>query len=226
MNKNLDVVVDVSTLTEEEYALVRKDYFGASDSSVLCGVNPFNDIEELIEQKNIKEVTEAERAIGLKPSVRKGKDLEPLILSKYTAETEIKVTKPKEMFKFKEWPILTINYDGYDEKNNRPVEAKVVTRWGEKYYDKHAAKVDAITRMGTRIEDHITAAAKKVGVPPYYYTQIQQQMLGIDATSGDIVVLFDEAWEIKIYHVPQDIYTQQYIVQQALKYQDKIKKRT
>ena len=32
-------IEDVQSLSKDDYALVRKDYFGASDSSILCGVN-------------------------------------------------------------------------------------------------------------------------------------------------------------------------------------------
>ena len=33
----LEVVCNAAELDEEEYALIRKDSFGASDSSILCG---------------------------------------------------------------------------------------------------------------------------------------------------------------------------------------------
>ena len=39
LEDNLDIVTDVTKLTNEEYGLIRKDSLGASDSSVVLGVN-------------------------------------------------------------------------------------------------------------------------------------------------------------------------------------------
>ena len=78
VNKNiLDVAVkDVQSLSHEDYALVRKDYFGASDSSILCGVNLYKTLDQLIIEKNNKFITDEEKAVGEKPIVKKGYDLE------------------------------------------------------------------------------------------------------------------------------------------------------
>ena len=74
INKNvLDVAVkDVQSLSHEDYALVRKDYFGASDSSILCGVNLYKTLDQLIIEKNNKFITDEEKAVGEKPIVKKG----------------------------------------------------------------------------------------------------------------------------------------------------------
>ena len=81
-------IKDIQSMDKEQYALVRKDYFGASDSSILCGVNLYKTMEQLITEKNYKFLTDEEKAVGEKPIVKKGYDLEPIILDKAERELE------------------------------------------------------------------------------------------------------------------------------------------
>ena len=99
----LDIKIDnVNKLSEEEYAMVRKESFGGSDSSILCGVNLYKTMEQLITEKNSKFLTEEEKAVGDKPIVKKGRDLEPIILNKAAELLNREVYKPTAMFEFKE----------------------------------------------------------------------------------------------------------------------------
>jgi predicted phage-related endonuclease len=68
----LEIAIEnVQSMDKEQYALVRKNYFGASDSSILCGVNLYKTMEQLLEEKNCKYLTEEEKAVGEKPIVKK-----------------------------------------------------------------------------------------------------------------------------------------------------------
>lgn len=226
---------NIDKLSEEEYAMVRKESFGGSDSSILCGVNLYKTMEQLIKEKNSKFITDEEKEVGKKAIVRKGRDLEPLILDKASKELNVEVIKPTAMFKFKEEPILTLNYDGviavYDKEDVKyliPVEAKLVSKWGEKYYNKDKTleenkEVD-MKIEGDSLEAHIKRKATRIGIPPYYYTQVQQEMMGLNAPYGYLAVQFDESWDFKLYLVKADNYVQNKIYDIADKNKDKVKK--
>ena len=154
-------IEDVQSLSKDDYALVRKDYFGASDSSILCGVNLYKNMNDLLKEKNAKYITKEEREVGEKAIVKKGYDLEPIILQKAEEELEQPVLKPKDMFRFKAHTILSVNFDGVLEQDTNlyPVEAKLVSKWGEKYYNKTITKEDALAvdmkLEGTDLATHI-----------------------------------------------------------------------
>lgn len=211
-------IEDIQSMSHDDYALARKNYFGASDSSILCGVNLYKTLDELLKEKNNKFITEEEREVGEKPIVKKGYDLEPIILDK--AEQELErlghlgfLFKPRDMFKFKDVDGLSVNYDGVfveDDKPLIPVEAKLVSKWGEKYYNKQItheqAKALDMKIEGTNLEQHIKRKALKLGIPPYYYTQVQQEINGLDAPYGYLAAMFDDSWTFKLYYIPRDTY--------------------
>lgn len=213
----LEIAIEnVQSLSHEEYALVRKNYFGASDSSILCGVNLYKSIEDLIKEKNCKFITQEEKAVGEKPIVKKGYDVEPITLQK--AEEELakygylgQLIKPQHMYKFKNVDGLSVNYDGVfvsDDKPLIPVEAKLVSKYGEKYYNKTITIEDAkqvrIPDTDIEIQAHIKQMAAKLGIPAYYYTQVQQEIAGLDSPYGFLAALFDETWSFKLYYIPRD----------------------
>lgn len=211
-------VKNVQSLSHEEYALVRKNYFGASDSSILCGVNLYKNMDALIKEKNTKYLTDEEKAVGEKPIVKKGYDLEPIILAK--AEEALLelgymgiLFKPVDMFKFKNVDGLSVNYDGIFVEGNKPmipVEAKLVSKYGEKYYNKSVsidhAKVIPTSVEGATLEAHIKRKSVRLGIPPYYYTQCQQEIAGINAPYCFLAALFDETWTFKLFYIPRDEY--------------------
>lgn len=210
------VIEDIQSLSDDEYALARRKGLGASDSSILLGVNPYKNKEQLIIEKKSKHITDEERAIKLKDAVRKGFDLEPLILQKYVNLTgNPEPLKPKAMYQIKDAPYLTINFDGVGlvkENNIIPIECKFVTTYGDKYYNrKHAmlrelgdCTLHRTCRPYTDIVDRIKAKAEMVGIPPYYYTQVQQQIYGLDAPFGYLCALHDKGWETVLYFIPRD----------------------
>lgn len=212
----LDTLIEnVSDLSEDEYALVRRKGLGASDSSVLLGVNPYKQKSDLIVEKRSKVITDEERAIKMKDAVRKGFDLEPLILQKYVKLTgNPEPIKPTAMYQIKATPCLTINFDGVAQADDFliPVEAKFVTTYGDKYYNRtHAMKREfgecalvRTSRAYTDSIDRIKAKAEACGIPPYYYTQVQQQMYGLGSPYGLLVALHDKGWETAVYFIPRD----------------------
>ena len=220
----------IDQVSEEEYAMLRKESFGGSDSSILCGVNLYKTLNQLIKEKNCKYITDEEKEVGNKAIVRKGKDLEPIILDNAAQELGIEINKPTAMFEFKEEPILTLNYDGVAEENQVliPIEAKLVSKYGEKYYNKDKTleenkEVD-MKIEGDSLEAHIKRKALRIGIPAYYYTQVQQEIMGLNAPYGYLAVLFDDSWTFKLYLVKADNYVQNKIIDIATKNKDVIKK--
>ena len=213
----LEIAIEnVQSLSHEEYALARKNYFGASDSSILCGVNLYKSIEDLIKEKNAKYITQEEKEVGEKAIVKKGYDVEPITLQK--AEEELakngylgQLIKPQHMYKFKNVNGLSVNYDGVfvsDDKPLVPVEAKLVSKFGEKYYNKtitieEASKINVLD-TDAELTTHIKQMATRLGIPAYYYTQVQQEIAGLDAPYGFLAAMFDETWTFKLYYIPRD----------------------
>lgn len=210
------MITDILSLSEDDYALARRAGFGASDSSILLGVNPYKDVHDLIIEKRSTKITEEERKIRIKENVRKGRDLEPLILSKYAALMECdEPIKPTAMYQIVDTPCLTINFDGVSLCDGIviPVECKYVSTYGDKYYDRSKAfrrelgtcSLDrSICRPYSDMVDRIKAKAEMIGIPPYYYTQCQQQMYGLGSPYARLCVLHDKGWETVVYHVPRD----------------------
>lgn len=217
---------DMAYLSREkplEFALLRRDGFGASDSSILLGVNPYSKYEQLITEKCSTEITEEELKIGKLPNVRKGADLEPLILQKAETFLGMKLAKPAPMFRLQEYPMLTVNFDGIANMSDTliPVEAKYVSTWGDKYWNKGYAVKKSIIEGGPKIcggsgvSEHIIEAAGLYGIPPYYYTQMQQQLLALKSEWGILVGLFDKDWEIYCYKIYADEFTQRALINMA-----------
>lgn len=194
---------NVHLLTEEQYALLRKGSIGASEVSVLMGVG-FNTIEELLTQKAQKFVTKEELEIGKKPNVRKGKELEDFILNKYKVAHKIeKISKPLHMYEI--WEGLTVNFDAIQEESI-PVEIKYVSTFGHKYYDTSTnfKEYKPNSKFTGDLKDYLHKNADLSGIPVYYYTQLQTQMVALEAEVGYLVALFEKDWELRVYKVHRD----------------------
>ena len=223
-------VENIDAVSKEEFTQLRRIGFGGSDSSVLVGVNPFSTISDLIQSKVRTELSEEEKAIGKLTAVRKGNDLEPLIIDKATEILDTVVFKPPHMYRFKEYPYLTMNFDGVtdiDGKQYVPVEIKVCTFKGEKHYNKFKAIFDQSLPENeqTRLEQPdiseanmtIEERAAHYGIPPYYFTQVQQEMMALDAPFGFLAVLFESDWYVRIFKIFKDPKTQNAIIIQGYK---------
>jgi hypothetical protein len=53
------------------------------------------------------------------------------------------------------------------------------------------------------------------GIPPYYFTQIQQQLLALNAPFGYLAAIFDKGWEFKVFKIFADVPTQQALIDQS-----------
>lgn len=229
MLEHLEVEVeDASFLAAEDqeaFAMIRRVGFGASDSSILLGVNPFPDgkIETLIQQKLATSVTDKELAIGKMVNVRKGSDLEPLIMKKFEEAFGIDeglLVKPKAMYRIPDTP-LTVNFDGVLtlHEHEIPVECKFASIYGHRYYDlsKSVAEPEKGQVKGLPMprdpipegDEPVTAKyilrkAKEAGIPVYYYTQVQQQLLASRAPFAYLTALCDKDWTLRTFTVLAD----------------------
>lgn len=233
----LEIAVEnIDQVSKEEFTKLRRNGFGGSDSSVLVGVNPFDTINDLIQSKIRTELSEKEKTIGKLAAVRKGNDLEPLVITKATQILENTVFKPPHMYRFKEFPYLTMNFDGVTDLEGKqyvPVEIKVCTYKGEKNYNKFKALYDESLPEGQQAQMEqeniaesnlpIEERAAHYGIPPYYYTQLQQEMMALDAPFGFIAVLFESDWYVRIFKAHKDPKTQNAIILQGYKIWQKVK---
>lgn len=197
-------IENVDQLSHHDYAAARMETFGASDASCLLDVNLYKSREKLLVEKVKAEVIELD-----KPIVRKGYDLEDYILSRFIQETGRDTIKPPHMYRHQEVPILSANFDGIciEEEKAIPVEIKLVSRFGEKYWNKNAVQVQEVTRQSRSYAQHIKKMAELCGIPPYYYTQVQQQMFLADAPYAYLYACFDESWTFQCYKIPRDSFT-------------------
>lgn len=223
-------IKDVQSLSEDAYTLVRRQGIGASDMAAILGASVYKTESDIIAEKRSTIITPEEREIGKKDAVRKGRDLEPLILQKTTTFLEgQQPLKPADMYRSTEAPYITTNFDGVISKDGYyiPVECKFVTTFGDKYYNKehaiwrevHPDKRTTITtplvyQTGNLI-DKINARAARVGIPSYYYVQLQTQMYMLNSPYGYLAALHDKGWELCIYFARRDEETIQACKQHA-----------
>ena len=218
-------IANIDSVDKETFALVRRNGFGGSDSSILVGVNPFKTVGELIKDKLRKELTEEEKAIGQLSAVRKGNDLEPLIIKKVMENFDLILFKPPHMYRFKEYPYLTMNFDGITELENRyiPIEIKVVTYKGEKHYNIMKCMFTEFSTETFEVTDcsmeniSIEERAAHYGIPPYYFTQLQQEIMALDAPYGYLAMMFESDWTLRVYKVFRDPKTQDAIIIEGYK---------
>ena len=229
--ENIDEVIEESN---EKFAMLRRNGLGGSDSSSVLGVNPYTSRSQLIEQKARDTLTEEEKAVGEKVAVRKGRDLEPLIIKKTEKAVNDKVFKPKDMYRFKDFPWLTMNFDGVsrlDDQFYYPNEIKVVTMYGQKYYNFNKAFYDEVSGMVAIPENYaaseintIETKAMQYGIPPYYYTQLQQEMMALNAPYGLLSVLRDSDWRLFIFYIHADPFVQSRIITEGYKVWEEVTK--
>lgn len=218
----LDIEIAIKNIDQypnEEYALLRKNGLGTSDSSIVLGVNPYTTKAELIAEKCRDYLTPDQLEVGNKPAVIKGRELEPFIISKHSQIIGKRIIKPVDMYASKTYPYIKFNYDGVIDKTYKedgsyqyiPDEIKVVTMFGQKHYNRKLAYFrERLGYINDIPENHglknipIENKAALYGIPPYYYTQVQQQIFGLDAPYGFLTVLFEKDWEIVSFFVWRD----------------------
>ena len=220
----------VDLLKGPEFTLIRRDGFGGSDASYLCGVNPYDSLSNIIDQKARRTLTAEELATGEQLAVIKGNDLEPLIIKKFEQIMNMKCWKPTDMYQFKDFPYLKMNFDGVTGKPEQyyPVEIKVVTKRGERHYN--AASAYYTSKRGfslvppnhSIINNSIETKAALYGIPPYYYTQVQDEMLALNAPYGYLCTLWESTWTVHVYFIWRDPETQHAIIINGSKAWDRV----
>ena len=211
---DIENMAEMSKNDKLAFLLNRRNGFGGSDSSVLLNVNPFKTQETLVAEKLATAPTKEELEVGNKVNVRKGADLEPLVLSKFEEWAELQpgeVHKPNPSYKFTQHPHLKVNYDGVLSLGDKlvPVEAKFVSTFATKYWTM-SKSIDKLWLGDMHVETdvsetkRITAQAKAYGIPVYYYTQLQQEIIGLNAPFGYLAALFDKDWTLRVFKVFRD----------------------
>ena len=204
---NLRVIAnaaDLLKLNNDKYAMLRHVGFGASDASKLIGINPYNTLEEMLQEK--RNLTPPDPAISSKATVRKGKDLEDLIMKKAEKHLGIKIYKPEYMYGYNDTK-LTVNFDGVTKIDDNiliPVEIKVCSNFGRKHYNFDKATKEDIndpnwTTDLLKVSELLSTNTNNCGFPQYYYAQLQQQMLFLDASWGILAVMDDYTWTMHYF---------------------------
>ena len=223
-------IPNIDELPNDEFAIARRRGLGGSDSSIILGVNPYTTVAELIDQKARDTLTAEEKAVGDKTAVRKGRDLEPLIISKFTKYFNLQTVKPKDMYRNNDYPYLTMNFDGITGSPNAytPVEIKVVTARGERHYNPTRAifiEGEGFKPLPIDVTNNnisIQSKAAHYGIPPYYYTQLQQEIFASGAPYGYLNTLYDKDWIMHTYFVHRDQTTINAIITEGFKTWQKI----
>lgn len=225
---DLPIHVDVANIDQypnEQYALLRKNGLGGSDSSSILGVNPFTRRSELIAEKARNYLTEEEKGIGDLTAVKKGRDMEPYVIDKFSLFLGDPIMKPVHMYGFNDFPYLKMNFDGVTghPKAYIPCEVKIITRTGEKHYDKTKAWFTEQFGFGELPEDisehnwSIENKAAYYGIPAYYYTQLQQEIMALNAPFGYLATMWDTEKQIRAYFIWRDRPVQQAIIVEGYK---------
>ena len=82
--------------------------------------------------------------------------------------------------------------------------------FGQKHYTPQKATFqegrgwDTIPPHYEQENTNIKGKAALYGIPPYYYTQLQQQIFGLNAPYGFLTVLFERDWLIRSWFVWRD----------------------
>jgi len=215
--KNTPLEMDIPNnedMTPDEFTLSRRNGLGASEASIILGVNPYTTRTELLENKLTAGVTAEEKAIAKNPAVIKGNKFEPIILEKVQALTGWKIIKPPDQYRLKDTKFMKINFDGVIDQPDKfktyiPCEIKYVTMRGERHYSPakaHMSDLAGIINPQQHPDDFninlsYGTQAQLLGIPVYYYTQLQVQMLGLNAPFGYLATYNERDGRIYIYFV-------------------------
>lgn len=188
---NLQENKNLTTLTfenDEDWLELRKRGIGGSDIGAILGLNTHSSPLKVYRQK----VEDYKEDLSDNVFVKKGKELEDLILTNYVkpyfGKMGYTVGKPKFMIINTKQPCFRANVDGIafkkgeDYRNNIIVEIKWVSEWAEVNWYKPEYN----------------------GVPPSYYAQVQLYMAVTGARSAIICALFDKNWEMNYFVIPRD----------------------
>jgi len=187
-NENLTTL---SFEDEADWLELRTKGIGGSDVGAIMGLNKYMSPLGIYKQK----ILGIKNDVSGKSAVRKGKDLEPLIRSKYFAEMlgekGFDVLELHHMLINNKYPWLRANLDGIavpkdpalrKHTNNVVIEIKVVTEYAECNW------------FG---DDYC-------GIPASYYAQVQEYMLVTETKMAILGALFEKDWEMHYFKIKAD----------------------
>lgn len=188
---NLEENKKLTTLSfdnEEDWLELRTKGIGGSDIGAILGLNSHSSPLKVYRQK----VEGYKEDLSNNTFVKKGKELEDLILTNYVkpyfSKMGYEVGKPKFMMVNSDYPFFRANVDGIafkkgeDFHNNVIVEIKWVSEWAEVNWNKPEYN----------------------GIPASYYAQVQLYMAVTGARSAILCALFDKHWEMNYFVIPRD----------------------
>lgn len=199
MNKKLETLEDynlqnnlklvtLSFENEEDWLELRTKGIGGSDIGAILELNTYTSPLKIYKQK----VEGYREDVSDNPFIKKGKDLEDLILTNYVKPYFHKmgytVGKPNFMIINSDYPFFRANVDGIafkkgeDYHNNIIIEIKWVSEWAEVNWFKPEYN----------------------GIPASYYAQVQLYMAVTGARSTILCALFDKNWEMHYFVIPYD----------------------
>lgn len=155
----------------EEWLNFRRTKIGASDAPIIMGVSPFKTAKQLYEEK-VFGVVHTEMNYGM----RRGKRLEPFVLSMLNQELEIDLVPV--VMQSDEMPFLIASLDGYEKNKNLICEIKC-----------------------PNLEDHDLIYHGKV--PDHYYPQLQHIMY-VSKHNSMMFVSYSEKAEEKLIYITVD----------------------
>lgn len=174
---------------EEDWLDLRTKGIGGSDIGAIMGLNKYATPLSIYKQK----VEGYREDMSDNPYIKKGKDLEDLILTNYVKPKFLKegyvVHKPNFMIINSDFSFIRANVDGIghsivhkSSESNIIIEIKWVSEYAEVNWN----------------------GSEYCGVPASYYAQVQLYMAVTGAKMAYVCALFDKDWEVKYYPVPRN----------------------
>lgn len=225
---------NASTMEQEDFKEIRFDGFGASDSGHIMGIHPFapGTPQGLLEDKinRVYDETIGKKAIVRMGSdledliIKKTSEVIERFIFKpshmYGKENGLNTN----------FDGVIILDDMLARNTIIPAEIKTISFYGGKYYDfdkavliegPEGSEEDTWKSLLTKkveieyapddymperrpIERHILYNAELAGIPPYYYTQVQQQIDFLDSTYGYLFAMDIKNWTLYGFKIPRD----------------------
>lgn len=174
---------------EEEWLQLRTQGIGGSDAGAILGLNKYSSPLSVYKAK----VDGVSKDLSDNANVRRGKELEDFIMTKYVQpkmqEHGYVTGKPDFMIVNSDYPFLRANVDGI---------AKSIT--GASYKTSLLIEIKCVSAFAEDAWD----GAEYGGIPPYYYAQIQHYLAVTGMKAGYLVALFDRTWSVKWYPIKRD----------------------
>lgn len=154
-------IVNVTTITHDEWLRYRQSGIGGSDSSTIVGLNPYNSPYRLYLDKQGEIEAKADNE-----AMRQGRDFEQYVADRWMEATGKKCHKNNFMWRSKKWPHMLADIDREVSGENAGLECKT-----------------------TSVYNKADLAGGEV--PPTYYVQCQHYMavMGFDRMYLAVLVL-------------------------------------